>query len=61
MQETVTTMRVIQMPRKKTLLVYCDASLSNLKDGRTQVSMVMGWVDTEKYRHTGTSPFSIQE
>eukprot|EP00971_Amphidinium_carterae_P291424 5785768-Amphidinium_carterae.1 len=61
LQETVTKMRVMRMPEKKTLLVFCDASLSNLKDARTQVAMVMGWIDTETYRQRGASRFSIQE
>eukprot|EP00971_Amphidinium_carterae_P314476 6250901-Amphidinium_carterae.1 len=61
LQETTPVLRVLKMPVEKTLMVFCDASLSNLKDGRTQVSMVMGWVSTKEYRDAGASKFSIQE
>eukprot|EP00971_Amphidinium_carterae_P313639 6233726-Amphidinium_carterae.1 len=57
LQETTPVLRVLKMPVEKTLMVFCDASLSNLKDGRTQVSMVMGWVSTKEYRDTGASKF----
>eukprot|EP00971_Amphidinium_carterae_P104075 2061131-Amphidinium_carterae.1 len=61
LKETVPILKVVKLPAEKSLIVFCDASLSNLKDGRTQISMVMGWMDTGEYRRSGTSPFSIQE
>eukprot|EP00971_Amphidinium_carterae_P139108 2756919-Amphidinium_carterae.4 len=61
LQKTAPTLQVISMPREKSIMVFSDASLSNLACGRTQVSMVMGWVDTAAYRHSWISSFSIQE
>eukprot|EP00971_Amphidinium_carterae_P174484 3458900-Amphidinium_carterae.1 len=61
LQETTPILRILKLPRGKTLLIFCDASLSNLKDGRTQVSMVMGWINTREYRQRGSSRFSVQE
>ena len=50
LKETVVPLQVLKMDKKKSLLVFADASLSNLADGRTQVSMVMGWVNTQTFR-----------
>eukprot|EP00971_Amphidinium_carterae_P335285 6471060-Amphidinium_carterae.1 len=61
LQQTAPTLQIVSMPREKSIMAFSDASLSNLACGRTQVSMVMGWVDTAEYRRSGTSTFSIQE
>ena len=50
LKETAIPLHVLKMVKKKSLLVFADACLSNLTDGRTQVSMLMGWVNTQTFR-----------
>ena len=61
LQETAPVLQVVGFKADKTLLIFVDASLSNHADGRTQMAMVMGWIDQKAFRANGASTFSVQE
>eukprot|EP00971_Amphidinium_carterae_P294692 5851786-Amphidinium_carterae.1 len=59
---TVVEIRIIGTPPVEGgYALYCDASLANLQDQRTQVAMVLGRINRMQLRAEGVTPFSLQD